>query len=174
MVAIAREHVGNFGAEQAAEFIDRTTDDPDSQAKLEPCPQAITTGARVLVADERGVFIVTNENKDGSLTCYPVDKRGVGARSFRRERCVPAERRGRDGKACRVRSAPPSAQRACALWRERHGFPSFDHVHTVSAAGRQPWPTALPSDPDNETAPGWHRGPEHDKSKERYTCRKQE
>jgi len=135
LMAIAREHVENFEAEQAAEVIERTTDDPTSQAKLEPCPQAITTGTRVLVADERGVFIVANENKDGSLTCYPAGEHGAGARSFRREWCVPAERPGKDGKASRVRTIPPAARRARALWREQHGFPSFDHVHTVSAAG---------------------------------------
>lgn len=136
LMAIARERVAHFEAEQTAEFIERTNEDedPTSQAKLDPCPQAIMTGTRVLVTDEQGVYIVAGQNKDGSLTCYPA-ARGGGARSFRPEWCVPAERPGRDGKPSRVRTVSPAARRARALWREQHGFSSFDHVHAVSVAG---------------------------------------
>ena len=135
LMGFARDHVENFGAEQGAELIERTIENPVSQAMVDPCQVTITTGTRVLVADERGVYIVAGQSNDGSLTCYPATDQGSGARSFRPEWCVPAERAGKNGKVLRVRTVPSAARRARALWREHHGFSSFDHTHTVSVAG---------------------------------------
>jgi hypothetical protein len=87
-----------------------------------------TIGSRVLVAEERGVYVVAGTNKDGSLTCYPGGGQGGGARSFRAEWCVSSERLAKNGKPVRVRTVPAGARRARALWREQHGFPSFDRV----------------------------------------------
>jgi hypothetical protein len=102
--------------------------DPLLETAFDEQRQRITIGSLVLVADERGVYVVAGTNKDGSLTCYPRGGQGGGARSFRAEWCVPSERRSRNGKPVRVRTVPAGARRARALWREQHGFPSFDRV----------------------------------------------
>jgi hypothetical protein len=90
----------------------------------------ITVGSRVLVAEERGIYVVAGTNKDGSLTCYPATDQGGGARSFRPEWCIPSERPGKGGKSIRIRAVPPVARRSRALWREQHGFLSLDHAGT--------------------------------------------
>jgi len=91
---------------------------------------AITVGSRVLVAEERGIYVVVGTNKDGSLTCHPATEQGGEARSFRPEWCVLAERPGEGGKSVRARTVPPAARRARALWREECGFLSLDHTCT--------------------------------------------
>lgn len=105
-----------------------TSLDPVPATVLDEQSQPITIGSRVLVAEERGVYVVAGTNKDGSLTCYPGGGQGGGARSFRAEWCVPSERLAKSGKLVRVRTVAASARRARALWREQHGFPSFDRV----------------------------------------------
>jgi len=134
LMAFGAEHPENLDASQIAEPVELSTEDPAAHTTTGHCPPAITIGTRVLVADERGVFVVTGENADGSLTCYPRGAQGAGARSFRPEWCVPAERQGEDGTVSRVRAVPPSARQARALWRAQHGFPSFDHLDAPHGA----------------------------------------
>ncbi len=133
LAGTAQEHVSHLETEQSTE---RTSEDPTSQAKLCPCPPAITAGTRVLVAEERGIYVVTGQNADGSFTCYPHGEHGAGARSFRPEWCVPAERPGREGEAVRVRTVPLAARRARALWRAQHGLLSVEHAQ--AAPGTRP------------------------------------
>jgi len=88
----------------------------------------ITAGSRVRVAEEKGIYVVVGTNKDGSLTCYPATEQGGGARSFRPEWCVLAERAGKNSKPIRARTVPAAARRARALWRQECGFLSLDQT----------------------------------------------
>jgi hypothetical protein len=72
----------------------------------------------VVVADERGVFVVRGANRDGSLKCVAEDG-GGGFRAFLPEWVAVIA----GGKA-RHRSAPPEAVAARAAWREAHGWHS--------------------------------------------------
>ncbi|MGH8996730.1 MAG: UvrD-helicase domain-containing protein [Acidimicrobiales bacterium] len=90
----------------------------------------LTVGSRVLVAEERGAYVVVSTNRDGSLTCYPATEQGGGARSFRPEWCIPSERPGKGGRPIRVRTVPLNARRARTLWREQHGFLPLDPART--------------------------------------------
>lgn len=98
-------------------------------------PPSIGPGSCVLVAGEKGVFLVAGHNKDGSLTCFPASDAHGGARSFLPEWCALAERTGKGGKLIRVRSVPPAARRAHTLWREQHGFHA---AHGADVAERLP------------------------------------
>jgi hypothetical protein len=84
-----------------------------------------SVGSSILVAEERGTFVVRGFSKDGSILAYRPDGEG-GARSFRPEWCTPATRSGKTGKSAKVRTVPAEARAARAAWRARHSPPSTD------------------------------------------------
>jgi hypothetical protein len=98
-----------------------------------PLPRT-EVGSRVLVADERGEWLVRSVAKDGSLTCYQAGANGRG-RSFRPEWCIPASRMGKGGKPVKVRSVTQAARRARAAWREQAGFPPLTTVAVPPPGG---------------------------------------
>lgn len=85
----------------------------------------LSVGSSILVAEERGTFVVRGFSKDGSILAYRPDGEG-GARSFRPEWCTPATRSGKTGKSVKVRTVPAEARAARAAWRARHSPPSTD------------------------------------------------
>ena len=87
-------------------------------------------GDPVLVADERGVYVIRSVAKDGSLTVYREDKTG-GARNFRPEWCTPALRQGKGGKPVRVRTASPEARAARAAWLVASQRPLLDDLPAI-------------------------------------------
>lgn len=122
LMLLAAEHHAHFVAEQSEEFVIRTSEPVPVEPAASAPDLVFAKGARVVVADEAGVWVVAGHNKDGSLTCYPTGERG-GARVFLPAWCLPAERIGRGGKKVSVRSVPAEMRRARAEWRAQHGFP---------------------------------------------------
>jgi len=81
----------------------------------------LALGECVRVADERGTWMITEVNKDGSLVAYATERSG-GARSFRPEWMTPAVRMSKGGKRSPVKSPSPAARAARSAWRDQHGF----------------------------------------------------
>lgn len=92
------------------------SEDPDGYLAA----YGLRRGELVLVAEERGRYVLRDVSRDGSLTCYQPGR--SEARSFRPEWCCAATRPGRDGKAVQVRSVPRSARAARADWRASHSL----------------------------------------------------
>jgi hypothetical protein len=91
-------------------------------------------GDPVLVAEERGVYVIRSIARDGSLTVYRDDKTG-GARNFRPEWCTPALRQGKGGKQVRVRAVSPEARAARAAWQAASQQPLLDDLPGVGLGG---------------------------------------
>jgi hypothetical protein len=92
-------------------------------------------GDPVLVAEERGVYVIRSIARDGSLTVYREDKTG-GARNFRPEWCTPALRLGKGGKPVTVRTVSPEARAARAAWQAASQRPLLDDLPGVGLGGR--------------------------------------
>jgi hypothetical protein len=108
----------------------RSADPPvDASTRAEPTDgvarSGLSVGSSILVAEERGTFVIHGFSKDGSILAYRPDGEG-GARSFRPEWCAPATRSGKTGKPVKVRTVPAEARAARAAWRARHRPPSTD------------------------------------------------
>jgi AAA domain/UvrD-like helicase C-terminal domain len=108
----------------------RWADPPaDSSTCAEPtdgvASVGLSVGSSILVAEERGTFVIHGFSKDGSVLAYRPDGQG-GARSFRPEWCVPVTRPGKAGKPVKVRTVPAEARAARAAWRARHSPPNTD------------------------------------------------
>jgi AAA domain/UvrD-like helicase C-terminal domain len=95
---------------------------------------ALHIGDSVLVAEERGVYVIRSIARDGSLTLYREDKTG-GARNFRPEWCTPALRQGKGGKQVRVRAVSPEARAARAAWQAASQQPLLDDLPGVGLGG---------------------------------------
>lgn len=91
-------------------------------------------GDPVLVAGERGVYVVRSVAKDGSLTVYRDDKTG-GARNFPPDWCTPALRQGKGGKPTRVRAVSPEARAARAAWQAASQRPFLDDLPGIGLGG---------------------------------------
>ena len=91
-------------------------------------------GDPVLVAEERGVYVIRSVAKDGSLTVYREDKTG-GARNFRPEWCTPALRQGKGGKPVRVRAVSPESRAARAAWHTASQQPLLDDLPGIGLGG---------------------------------------
>jgi AAA domain len=91
-------------------------------------------GDLVLVAEERGVYVIRSIARDGSLTLYREDKTG-GARNFRPEWCTPALRQGKGGKPVRVRAVPLEARAARAAWQAASQRPLLDNLPGIGLGG---------------------------------------
>jgi hypothetical protein len=78
----------------------------------------LSLGTPILVAGERGPFLVRGVSRDGSLVAYRAGGTG-GARNFRPEWCVSTTRLGKNGKPVRVRTVPAGARAARAAWQAR-------------------------------------------------------
>lgn len=91
-------------------------------------------GDPVLVAGERGVYVIQSVARDGSLTVYREDKTG-GARNFRPEWCSPAIRQGRGGQPVRVRAVSPEARAARAAWQGESQQPLLDELPGTGLGG---------------------------------------
>ncbi len=96
--------------------------------------RGLAVGQRVVVARERGTFVIRSVTRDGSLVAYSSHQKG-GARFFRPEWVAPASREGRGGKKVAVRSAPLECRRARERWALDHGSTTASSYDKPGADG---------------------------------------
>jgi AAA domain/UvrD-like helicase C-terminal domain len=125
--------VDQIEADTRSTLMTRTPRSADPRVEYSTCAEptdgvtrlALSVGSSILVAEERGTFVIHGFSKDGSVLAYRPDGRG-GARSFRPEWCVPVTRVSKTGKPVKVRTVPAEARAARDAWRAQHSPHSTD------------------------------------------------